>query len=132
MKLYGAWSNLFPDAEADIAADGGQEGIFKLGSVRVPGLEGFDERRTVGSGVVEMPQTDDGGPATLIIVVLMTHHPWQTGSILGLKGVAAPGSCGRSSKQQSNNGKQQNGQPAPVECRPCCFVGKIHDSSPPE
>src|ERR1700675_1733639 len=63
-----------PDTEADIPAGGWKKCIFKFSSIRVPGLEGFEEREgrwgiraswreiiIVSRSVKHMPQTHDGG-----------------------------------------------------------------------
>src|ERR1700692_4021991 len=62
------------DSEADIPAGGRKKCIFKFSSIRVPGLEGFEEREggwgiraswreiiIVSRGLKHMPQSHDGG-----------------------------------------------------------------------
>src|SRR5258708_19513805 len=74
VQLDDAVVHVLPDAEADIPADGREKCIFKFSSIRVPGLEGFEEREgcwgvrasrreiiIVSCGVKHMPQTHDGG-----------------------------------------------------------------------
>src|SRR5580658_9071457 len=65
---------VLPDAVADIPAGGWNECIFKFSSIRVPGLEGFEEGKRcrwerpswreiliVICSEIHMPQTYDGG-----------------------------------------------------------------------
>src|SRR6202049_4530594 len=65
---------VLPDAEADIPAGGWKKCIFKFSSIRVPGLEGFEEREgcwwvrasrreiiIVSCSEKHMPQTHHGG-----------------------------------------------------------------------
>jgi hypothetical protein len=77
VKLNDALIHFLPHANADIPTGGRKKCIFKFGSVRMPGLEGFEElewcgrirpsRReiVIGSpGVNYMPQTND--PSLLV------------------------------------------------------------------
>jgi hypothetical protein len=59
MKLDGTVANFLPNSKADISSGGWQKGVLEFGSVGVPRLKGFKERRAVIGSVFEMPQTDD-------------------------------------------------------------------------
>src|ERR1700693_1450959 len=74
VQLDGALVQVLPDAEADISAGRWKKCIFKFSSIRMPGLEGFEElegcwgvrtsRREIiieSCSVKHMPQTHDGG-----------------------------------------------------------------------
>src|SRR5882762_10043263 len=74
VQLDDAVVHVLPDAEADIPADGREKCIFKFSSIRVPDIEGFEEREgcwgvrasrreiiIVSCGVKQMTQTQDGG-----------------------------------------------------------------------
>src|SRR5258708_35631592 len=74
VQLDDAVVQVLPDAEADIPAGGREKCIFKFSSIRVPGLEGFEEREgcwgvrasrrgiiIVSCGVKHIPPNHDGG-----------------------------------------------------------------------
>src|ERR1700676_544835 len=73
VQLDGALVQVLPDAEADISAGRWKKCIFKFSSIRMPGLEGFEELegcwgvRTSRRGIIiescsvkHMPQSHDG------------------------------------------------------------------------
>jgi hypothetical protein len=43
VQLDVAVTQILPDSEADVSGGGRQKRVLKFGSVRVPGLEGFEE-----------------------------------------------------------------------------------------
>jgi hypothetical protein len=90
MQLYGQAADFLPNAKADVSADWRQKGILKLRSVGMPSLERLEERRTVGSGVVDMPQTDDGS-APIRFTVVLVAHPSSHRARLPLKRLATSG-----------------------------------------
>src|SRR5271156_1887519 len=95
VQLDAVVTGVLPDSEADVSTRRRQKRVFKFGSVRVPGLKGFEELegawwswwyygdrkrpRSTRSGCVNhMPQTDDGMPveifALLLAVALRAHE----------------------------------------------------------
>jgi len=48
VQLDAVVTQVLPDPEADIPADGWKKCIFKFSSIRVPRFEGFEEREGCG------------------------------------------------------------------------------------
>src|ERR1700680_1889655 len=116
---------VLPDAEADISAGGWKKCIFKFSSIRVPGLEGFEEREGCGGirpsrrkiiivsrGVKHMPQSHDGGMLLRVSVrVRADERNCGGGSSFERNGATTSPGAG-SGKQQPQSGQcNKNGNP---------------------
>src|SRR5580704_4629158 len=114
-----------PNAEADIPAGGRKKCIFKFSSIRVPGLEGFEEREGCGGirpsrreiiivsrGVKHMPQSHDGGRLLRVSVrVRADERNCAGGSSFERNGATTSPGAG-SGKQKPQSGQcDKNGKP---------------------
>src|SRR5579862_4019350 len=135
---------VLPDAEADISAGGWEKSTFKFRSIRVPGLEGFEEREGCGRiraargeiivggcGVEHVPQAHDGGSfLRLSVRVRADERNRGSGWSFVRNGTTTSLGAGRR-EQQPDCHKRYKTDERPVAKQ---FQGDafcpIHDSSP--
>src|ERR1700732_1371784 len=125
VQLDDAVVQVLPDAEADIPAGGREKCIFKFSSIRVPGLEGFEEREgcwgvrasrreiiIVSCGVKHMPQTHDGGMFLRISVrVRADERNRGGGSSFVWNGTTTSVSAGSGEQQPHCYQRHKSGEP---------------------
>src|SRR5271154_988463 len=88
VELDAVVTGVLPDSEADVSTRRRQKRVFKFGSIRVPGLKGFEElegawrswwyyrdrkrtRSSIGGCVNHMPQAYDGVPVCIVVFLML-------------------------------------------------------------